>query len=419
MSFAAGHALVDITPRSGCDLCGFAAREQPSTGIGGRLSAHVLTLREGRVGAVIAVCDLLGFTIEDSIQLESLIAKAAGVPAKNVLLACTHTHSGPMSRPIGLAGRFDPAYVRTVGERLAAAAAEARADAAPVEGLRIGARAIPSLGRFRCAVDEPGRDRWPGILTVVQIVRQDRPPLTLVHAGLHPLMLGPASRVVHPDFPGEWRRLLGRETGGPVVFLPGCGADAHPVPAMQTSLRAIREFAAKLTAESLKALERAKPLADGPLRATLVSPRVRFGFTVPTRAPSARPEAAQAALSPVRELVRRNTLEWQAHTRAGVCPRAMSFRTHLLRLGGLVFAGMPAEVFCDTGLDLARSVPGRWLLTIAQAGGDVGYLPRPFAYRRRTYEAASAHEWYRTAGAMLPGTERAVRKRVAAAVRGL
>ncbi len=56
---------------------------------------------------------------------------------------------------------------------------------------------------------------------------------------------------------------------------------------------------------------------------------------------------------------------------------------------------------------------------VSQAGGNIGYLPRPHAYRHHAYEAANAYQWYRTAGCVLPGTEAAVRHHIAEAARSL
>jgi hypothetical protein len=115
----------------------------------------------------------------------------------------------------------------------------------------------------------------------------------------------------------------------------------------------------------------------------------------------------------------RNRREWERGRREGRWPRILPFRTHLICLGDLLVIGMPAELFYDTGADLARMLPAQRVLTVSQAGGDMGYLPRRFAYRRGTYETVSAPQWYRTLGAPLPEMEARVRRAIVARARRL
>ena len=114
-----------------------------------------------------------------------------------------------------------------------------------------------------------------------------------------------------------------------------------------------------------------------------------------------------------------NHRRWRAAGRAGRLPRTARFRSLVLRLGALTVIGVPAEVFHDTAADLAAAVSDARTLVVSQAGGDFGYLPRAFAYRHGTYEAASAHEWYGTAGALAPDTEPRVRRELARTARRL
>jgi hypothetical protein len=75
-----------------------------------------------------------------------------------------------------------------------------------------------------------------------------------------------------------------------------------------------------------------------------------------------------------------------------------------------------AQGFGETGFELARDCG---VLTITHVGGNWGYLPRPFAYQHQTYEAAIAHQWYRTGGAMARGTDKQVQAAVQSGVRSI
>ena len=415
----AGFATVDITPRGGCDINGFIARKQPALGVRKAVMGRVLVLQVERWRGVVAVCDLLGFTLKDSLTIEGAIARAARVPVKNVLLACTHTHSAPVSMPLGTVGRVRREYVATIKTKLARAAREAAADAAPVEDVRFATGDASEFGSFRCATREPGRSHWPGRFAVLRIERSDAAPILLLHLGLHPYVLGPKNRYVHPDYPGNTCDELERRTGGRALFVPGCGADVMPQPPGADSPAAVARFGRKLAGRVLASLRRSRCISLGPARSAVLSPIIRYGWMPPGARKVNENEPAIQAQRGADERARRNLREWLRGLRQGTVPASLPFRTHVMRLGDVVLVGMPAELFWDTGTDLAHAVRGATVLTVSHAGGDVGYLPRPFAYKHRTYECASAHQWYRTAGAALPGSEAALRKAAARKARRL
>jgi neutral ceramidase len=402
---------VDITPRGECDLNGFIGRKQPSLGVKAAVMARVLALECGRWRGLIAVCDLLGFSPEDSMRIEAAMAEAARVPVRNVLLACTHTHSAPVSMPLGTVGRYRRGYVDRIEHALARAARLAREDADAVTNARFGRADCAERGRFRCATDEPGRHHWAGKVSVLRVERETRPPITAVHVPIHPYVLGPRNRYVHPDYPGALCDRLERLTRDCAIVLPGCGADIHPVPAATNSLGAVARFARELASNVLGAVEHGRQVSLEPVHSTIVAPLIRYGFLPPELASDGK-EVAMRVRRTQDPRLGRNMREWRRGLRDGSCRRSFRFRTHLMRLGDLLLVGLPAEVFWDTGEDLGRTLTGERTLVLAQAGGDVGYLPRPFAYTHLTYEAASAHQWYRTAGAVVPGTEERVRKAV-------
>ena len=125
------------------------------------------------------------------------------------------------------------------------------------------------------------------------------------------------------------------------------------------------------------------------------------------------------SLLKVWDQIERNHKLWERDRAAGRLPKLASFRMHLLRLGELTFIGIPAEVFGQTGIALEKSLGSGPSLIVSHAGGNWGYLPRPFSYKHRTYESSEAHHWYRTDGGMAPGTEAAVRRVVVRAARRL
>ena len=64
---------------------------------------------------ILISCDLIGFSVEFSDGVRERIASAFDLPRENILLACTHTHSGPATAPLESLGALDPEYLLRVG----------------------------------------------------------------------------------------------------------------------------------------------------------------------------------------------------------------------------------------------------------------------------------------------------------------
>jgi neutral ceramidase len=88
----AGAATANITPELGGSVVGGFA-PFPCTHIHDELHARCLVLDDGKTKLALVVCDLLGLHRSVSLKARELIEKEAGIPAANVLISGTHTHS--------------------------------------------------------------------------------------------------------------------------------------------------------------------------------------------------------------------------------------------------------------------------------------------------------------------------------------
>jgi hypothetical protein len=91
----AGTAVVDITPPVGYRMSGYFY-ERLSTGTANPLHAKALVLRQGRERIALVFCDLIGVPLEVSSQARRQAAEKTGIPAANILVAGTHSHTGPL-----------------------------------------------------------------------------------------------------------------------------------------------------------------------------------------------------------------------------------------------------------------------------------------------------------------------------------
>ena len=263
----AGFARQDITPGREMDLLGYAWRQDRmppgNDGVLDPLSARVLVLEEGERRAVLVSLDLCIVSVALGRRLRERAAAAAGAQVDDVLLACTHTHSGPWIREKELDGALFPAspscrvevedeaserYLDLLEERLTVAAAGAAGCTVPVSAAW---RSCPlGLGyRRRVLVDGAVQHCWnPVQQTVLRPEPMADPTLSVLVLrelagpagwvlwghGSHPVVLGQASRRVSADWPGRANDLIAEWLPGfESLFVLGAAGDVHPWVATQ------------------------------------------------------------------------------------------------------------------------------------------------------------------------------------------
>ena len=90
----AGAATRRITPEIGCMLAGQMYPRQAKS-IRDDLEVNVLFLSDSPVKLILVSCDLLWLDRAFMFSVRKEIESRAGVPSGNVIICCTHTHSGP------------------------------------------------------------------------------------------------------------------------------------------------------------------------------------------------------------------------------------------------------------------------------------------------------------------------------------
>lgn len=92
----AGVQRATISPEKGMYLIGFVDRAGGAKGVHDDLTATALVLDDGNEKAVIVSLDLLMAHPETVGRIKAGIEEKLGIPGRNVLLCCSHTHSGPV-----------------------------------------------------------------------------------------------------------------------------------------------------------------------------------------------------------------------------------------------------------------------------------------------------------------------------------
>ena len=98
----AGMSSVDITPPQGLELAGYPHYPRNNTGAHDPLYAACMYLENDGVEVAMVTLDLLFFSKKHVKTVRERVQAACGVPGANVMISCSHTHSGPWA-----SGRLD------------------------------------------------------------------------------------------------------------------------------------------------------------------------------------------------------------------------------------------------------------------------------------------------------------------------
>lgn len=281
-------AQVDITPTDNIRMAGYAARIKPSTGIHDRLMAKAMAVedRAGRRGLIISL-DLIAISRAFADDLFELIKRRTGLARENIILNCSHTHSGPLlGRKISWVYKLSAAEMAVVQKytdefcrKLTALAVRALADMRPaqlsthlLEDLTWqGGAGVVSFAMNRRRYTPDTVDNMPNprgyVDRSVPVLRVTSPNGRLrgVFFGYSCHNTTLAKRLISADYAGYAQRLIEkRHRGVQAMFLQGCGADSNPWP--RGTFPLARKHGTNLGAEVCRVLHLEFTPVHGPLK---------------------------------------------------------------------------------------------------------------------------------------------------------
>jgi hypothetical protein len=375
----AGAAVVGIAVPEAAPLAGYA-RRGPGNRHRGQLApvearALVVAGAGGRPRVGLVVLDLLIVTpaLRDAIR-----ARALPLELDGVIVAATHTHSGPGGYAASriaeamILGWHAPAVERAVATAAGSALEYAARALAPAT-LGVAVASSGTLAHNRRRAGGPIDPSLP----VLRIDGASGVTIaTLFSLAAHPTALGPENAALSPDYPGAARDTVEARRGGIALFVAGPLGDQAPG----------------------VAIDAATPADPG------VEPRnarelgERLGALVAETADFAAPSAtaavafAEARFEPPPLDVREACVGWVFGPLLHAAARATLPGETVLaaaRLGGLRLLASPYELGVEVAARIRAQAPGP-LMVVAHANDWLGYLLEPADFARGGYESCLA-----------------------------
>jgi len=212
-----GTAVRVITPEPLLPVTGGMGGPKPAREKRGDLTARALVVRKGAVTVGVVALDLLGFP---SVLGDRVRAKVDRIPAANIVIGASHTHSAPdcYALPDGKGGHTgDLNYMNLVCVKAAEALNEAIDRLQPA---RIKVATGEAKGKIAFNYYAP--DLYDRRMGVIQAVSPEGKVIaTLVNYAIHPEVLGDGIGVLSPDLVGPLCERIESRVGGLALFLNG------------------------------------------------------------------------------------------------------------------------------------------------------------------------------------------------------
>jgi hypothetical protein len=404
-----GVSRVDITPPAGVPMGGYLGRTEPAQGVHAPLYARAVSLRDGDERVLLISAEVLSLDVALAREVREGIARETGSPASRVMIACSHTHSGPLVVERRM-GEPDLSYVDELREKLVQVAVEATRSAQP---LRVGSGSAKLyLGVNRRQRNEANRVVLGKNLSgyadpysrIVVLAKENGAPLGILFTyGAHPVVLGRDNLEISGDYAGVAAQEVENNFGGSAValFCQGFAGNVN-VDCKSRDFNEVETIGVALGRAVLEEIKNIELTDDGPLRVRSVA------VPLPLEPPPSPPDAERMLYEARERLAdvlghgeaedsvneRRAAVEWAAEVArlAGRndVPTSVELEIQGIALGDTVLVAMSAEVFAEYAKSLAELSPFKHTVPISNANGSIGYIPTAAAFDEGGYEVETA-----------------------------
>lgn len=432
----AGFSRVNITPPLGTEIVGYFLPRY-AEGVLDDLEINTLALTTGQDRLILMSADLCFIAKPEQDFICRSICNATGLAPDQVVIHCTHTHTGPVVALDGknpLATSTDTSttndlvieYTHYLSKKFTDAAILALADLKPAKmGWKVGqAHNISFVRRFRMkdgsVRTNPGVGN-PDILhpigqvdervNVLRFDREGGDTIVLANMGCHPDVVGGSK--ISGDWPALYRQRLEKSLDNvKTLFFNGAQGELNHVDVhakngdfndmfldfddVSRGYGHARHMGNVVAGAVLQVFDKVNYVDVDSLNSKLVTIRVPSNMPDPKDLPLAHkyndlhlagrdeeiPFEGMALTTVVAEAARMVALEHG--------PDSFSMTLTGAAIGNIALVGIPGEPFNGIGLGLKEAANWDLVLPCCLTNGSEGYFPMADAYREGGYEAQSS-----------------------------
>lgn len=412
MTLTAGAAQTNITPPLESQLAG-SLHARWATDVHDELQAKALVLDDGTTQLAVVVCDVIVVTREVCDAAKTLIAERVGIPAEHVLIAATHTHTGPAMAEY-FETKPDAKYLDFFVTRVADAVQLAANRIQPARiGYGVGNEPRCVFNRRFHMKDgsvrmNPGYGN-PDIVKVAGPIDPEIPTLFVERSDGQPIAVlanyalhyvGAPGHMISADYFGMFAEELQKLAGANFVAMlaNGCCGDINNID-VHHRREDTRPFAqtrkvARMVAENVWETRTGVEMRDNlSLSAAITEVACPIRKPPPDALAAYRVKWENAGDTPTLE-------EHYAHERLLVSqwPDERVTPVQAFRIGDCAIVALTGEIFCQLGLDLKAASPLKPTFIIELANDYTGYIPTRIGHAQGGYETELARSSYLASG---------------------
>lgn len=420
----AGAYAQDVTPQKFPISVNGGMSDRKATSAHDPLHARCLVVDDGKTKVALVVVDSCMIPREIHIATKELATKKTGIPAANILISATHTHTAPT-----LAGTFqsdaDEEYVRFLTQKIAEGIEKANSNLVPAKMAR-GVGEEPNQvfnRRWRMKEGVINTDPFGGTTDKVKMnpghvnpdllepagpidphvtalsIRSiaDKPLALYANYSLHYVGDLPA---LSADYYGVFAEVIEKKLKAGAGFVGllsnGTSGDVNninfkePAPKYKPGERS-RLVAEAVADAAIQGLSKAEYRSD--VAIAVATELLELPVRKPTAAEIKRAEelldkAKGRELKSVEEIYARETTFMARY------PDTVPLAIQVIRIGDLGIVGIPCEVFAEIGLEIKKASPFPVTCVVSLANGYNGYLPTPAQHALGGYETWRARSSY-------------------------
>ncbi len=399
-SILIGIAQVNYTPEVGLDLEGnYRGNDYASRGVHDSLYARAIVAKdkEGNKAAILTVdiCDLGKATVE---FMRADIASRTDIPAGNIMIMATHTHSGP---PSSLAAPKAREYL----VKAASAVVRANEKLEPTI-LAVGRSTEDRIShnrRLKCIdgtthmcwekfdsgfVVGPWGPKDPEVITL-SIQQQGKPTGVIVNFGCHATTLTGDNWLYSADYPGYMVEALRKIKGKdylPMFFNGPCGnvTQVDYRVGFPSTYQECQRIGYLLGVGALEAIENETVIAGN---------RVAVSKEM---VPLNRMDISDEQLAWAHKIMKKVEKEGMPPLQKDGIPDALyakdwlamhevqdrvdSLEVMVVRIGDVAFVGLNSEVFAEFGMDIKSKSPFKNTIVTGLTNDSRGYFPTEVSF---------------------------------------
>lgn len=225
-SFKAGVTKVNITPPVGIHLAGFALRNQPSMGVHDELYARAIVLEDGEERVALVSADLGGLEVKSAQWIRNEAYRLTGIEPGKIIVACTHTHSGPATYFTRYIEQLDEHYVKVLERKILGSIFWANRELKEVS-IGTGSGVVKGVGYNRESGVGGATDEELGVIRVDN--RKDGVECVVLNYTCHPTVLGPKNLMISADYSGAASCFVEENLARCCLFTSGACGDINPL----------------------------------------------------------------------------------------------------------------------------------------------------------------------------------------------